>query len=193
MPPSIDYTGQIFNKLTAIEFTGKYATSIGGNKKRLWLFQCSCGKQHIAPMEKVKCEDTKSCGCLRGKYSGNESLLYGVFQWGKSKIKSKRTGKLVNCYSDGDLTFEQFKSLIVQNCFWCKRPPSNYVSNRTTKEKIYYQGLDRDDNSRKHDFDNVQPCCHSCNTTKGGRSNAEYIEYLKTTLTHLGYKITKEN
>lgn len=187
MPIAQDVTGQKWGKLTAVKFTGTYAISSGGNKKRLWLFDCDCGKQHIAPLEKVKVGDTRSCGCLKGLYKGDDALLNSVFNWGASKQAPFYIGKKVNWYADGDLTFEQFKELTRQDCHYCGKSPTSYVTNRISGLKVLYSGLDRMDNSLPHNFANCVPCCHQCNTTKGSRSYQEFIEYLKNTLKRLGH------
>lgn len=187
MPIAQDVTGQKWGKLTAVKFTGTYAISSGGNKKRLWLFDCDCGKQHIAPLEKVKSGDTRSCGCNRGFYKGRDALLNAVFCWGKSKQGLIGKHKRVNCYSDGDLTFEQFKELCQYDCHYCGKAPSSYITDRISGNKVFYSGLDRMDNNLPHNFANCVPCCHQCNTTKGSRSYQEFIDYLKNTLKRLGY------
>lgn len=182
MTAAVDYTGQKFHKLTAIKWTGKYYITKGENRKRLWLFQCDCGKQHIAPMEKVKKGDTKSCGCLKGKYTGRDSYMFTVFNQGKSPSARKRESTM---YSDGDMTFEQFLEMSAKPCFYCGKEPSNCVSNKITGVKYYYSGLDRLDNSRPHDFDNCVPCCRKHNTSKGEFSFQEWINDMVHVLKHL--------
>lgn len=52
--------GQRYALLTAISFHSR--TDYG---KAKWLFQCDCGREHIALLDNVKFGRTQSCGCLR--------------------------------------------------------------------------------------------------------------------------------
>lgn len=58
-----DITGQVFNRLTVLEFTGKK----DNDNRWLWKCQCSCNNHTIVytSMHKLKTGNTKSCGCLQ--------------------------------------------------------------------------------------------------------------------------------
>lgn len=89
-------------------------------------------------------------------------------------LSAKRTWE--KRYMDGSLTFEEFKTLSQQQCYYCLASPSNVANwyksdKRSSQERIdaanfIYNGLDRVDNSRPHDSDNVVPCCFRCNVAK---------------------------
>ena len=75
------------------------------------------------------------------------------------------------------LTFDQFMT------FWQK--PCWYSGH-----KIETIGLDRIDNSKGYEMDNVVPCCFLCNRAKNRMSYAEFIEWARTficnpTLAHI--------
>jgi hypothetical protein len=158
MPKSIDYTGQTFGKLTALHFTGKY---FGKSRKRIWLYQCSCGKTTETLSEKVVAGWTTSCGCAKGQYTGARSTAYQVYG---------------EHYADGDLTFAQFEYLTRQPCYWCGKFNMCRRKHRTKKDLFFsYHGLDRLDNSRVHDYDNVVPCCWPCNDLRKNRSVQQFV------------------
>lgn len=72
------------------------------------------------------------------------------FQKGKtSAVKSGKTWTL---------TFEQYKSIIEQPCVYCDGQLGKTIS------RI---GLDRLDNNKGYEKDNVVSCCYSCNSTRG--------------------------
>lgn len=162
----IDHTGRVFTRLTAIRWTGEYYSTKGGNKKRVWEFLCSCGKTCKKPIEKVVKGHVKSCGCLKTTRTSLETLQYGIY---------------CDSYKDGDLTFDQFIYLCQQDCFWCGAKPSNTRAHRTKKDLTYvYNGLDRIDNGRPHDEDNVVPSCWKCNCRRGNTPFAEYMNWIST-------------
>ncbi len=54
-----ELTGQKFNRLTAISFSGKDA-----NNNARWLFQCDCGKEVECRGSEVSRGGIQSCGCI---------------------------------------------------------------------------------------------------------------------------------
>lgn len=54
------------------------------------------------------------------------------------------------------LTREEFASLRAKTCFYC-----------SSSLDVYGSGLDRIDNARGYDPDNVVPCCGKCNRVRG--------------------------
>lgn len=58
------------------------------------------------------------------------------------------------------LTFEEYKSLISKPCYYCE---GEFGKVETSL------GLDRIDNGRGYELDNVLSCCTDCNRTRGDR------------------------
>ena len=61
---TVDLEGQVFGKLTVVEFAG-YKKTKNGSKKALWLCKCVCGNGIIVAAINLKRKSTKSCGCLK--------------------------------------------------------------------------------------------------------------------------------
>lgn len=179
MPKPIAYVGKKFEMLTVIAEAG-YDITKGGRKRKRYLCQCDCGKIKSIRSEHLVNGHIVSCGCKHKRYFGTDATFYQVFKQGKNNNKNNYC-----CYADGNMTFEQFKSLIAQPCHYCGKPPSNYYLGKS-KNPITYSGLDRLDNSRKHDYDNVVPCCKKHNTSKGEFGYAEYINDMILQLKYLG-------
>jgi hypothetical protein len=62
--------------------------TLAGLKERRALFQCSCGKSFTAAIRHVRAGNTKSCGCMIGKWSKHRLRfhpLYGVWATIKSR------------------------------------------------------------------------------------------------------------
>lgn len=57
--PIINLVGQIFSRLTVIEFVGTR------NNETLWRCKCECGNETVTSSHSLKRGNTRSCGCLR--------------------------------------------------------------------------------------------------------------------------------
>lgn len=65
-----------------------------------------------------------------------------------------------------DLTFEQFKTFWQKSCYYCG-------------DKIETIGLDRIDNSKGYNLDNIVSCCKMCNKMKLNYSEKDFINHCK--------------
>jgi hypothetical protein len=139
---------------------------------------------------------TKSCGCLQAetaKYRDPELALLGMIKSRRisedPKVASSK--KAYYNYRDGDLTLEDFLCLSQKNCFYCGGKPSNcsnsYGSRKITSQlsadrkmnaDFIYNGLDRVDNTRPHNKDNVVPCCKVCNIAKNNMTSEEFYNWI---------------
>ena len=70
MSATKDLTGQTFGLLVVIERAGS-----SPSRDALWRCACSCPARNetLAATRQLKCGDTKSCGCLRGRSRSNIS------------------------------------------------------------------------------------------------------------------------
>lgn len=84
-----DLTGQVFNKLTVLEYAGKVERN-----RALWKCICECGRFKIIRASSLVNGDTKSCGCLKvGKkpiHGGSRTSLYSVWQDMKNRCKNPK-------------------------------------------------------------------------------------------------------
>lgn len=74
----------------------------------------------------------------------------------EGKSKAKRRGLSWN------LSLEQYAQLVNQPCTYCNE-----------KKIERGVGLDRIDNSKGYEIENVLPCCSNCNYTRGDRYTVE--------------------
>ena len=58
---NLDLTGQRFGRWTVIKLAGKTQNS----RERTWLCRCDCGTEKVIPQGRLKCGDSRSCGCLQ--------------------------------------------------------------------------------------------------------------------------------
>ena len=87
-----------------------------------------------------------------------------------------------------NIGMELFTYLIYQNCYYCNGEPSNIAKDRYKKNNkeyrddntfIFYNGIDRKENSVGYVKDNVVPCCKYCNSAKMDRPLADFISHIK--------------
>ena len=87
--------GDRFNELTAIKFSHK-----NKYKCKYWLFKCSCGKEKVINVDKVKGGYTKSCGCLKGGI-----VIHGM---SKSSIHNIWTSMKNRCLNKNVLNYKNY-------------------------------------------------------------------------------------
>lgn len=161
-----DITGQKFGRLTAL-----YPLLENRNTKEQlkWLCSCECGKEHIVRSAHLISNRIVSCGCYNqecrlSQFSDNTPFVQ-LFGYYKRNAKKR---KISFC-----LSFEEFVYLIKQKCEYCTEEPSaaytkHYTSNVNGRKHktILYNGIDRVDNEKGYDINNVVSCCKYCNSMK---------------------------
>lgn len=178
MGSALDMTGKRFGRLVGISFNEDVSKQRG---YRMWNFQCDCGKLHIARANGVNEGKTKSCGCLNRELSlaratkapgvaALNSILYTY------KYNAKRRGLSF------DLSTEQFRHLISQNCHYCNQEPkecfapNGKVNDRTS---TIANGIDRVDSNIGYTIENTVPCCGYCNYIKHDKTQEEFLAHIK--------------
>lgn len=108
MSAFIDLTGQVFGKLTAVEY-------IPGKPRGKWRCSCECGSESLVGASTLKAGATQSCGCSKGHYAlGKPSFQ----RTGKSRtpeytawIRMRRS-----CYDSDYKDWERYGARGIQVC-----------------------------------------------------------------------------
>lgn len=144
---------------------------------------CKCGKRGVdIAASSLRKGRNITCGCR--SLGGKRDKRYA-----KDPRLSSAKRVYRNSYKDGTLSFDSFLKLSQEDCFYCGAAPSNRI-NMYPSGKLkgpsdiangwfIYNGLDRIDNSRSHDTDNVVPCCIDCNKAKMKRTSEEFFAWIK--------------
>jgi len=168
MPPrSKDWSG-----LKGPHFLTIIAPTENRNKwrKRLWLCQCECGKQVEHEPNQILDGRIMSCGCKsRRKYSGAEAAMYHIYH-------NRHHG--LTSYAEADITFEKFKELTQQPCYWCGKWRPN-VTTHKNGSIVKWHGLDRLDNNLTHTLANCVPCCWLHNNMRGNMTVEEFLTSIR--------------
>lgn len=173
---SLLFVGQKINKLMIVMKTGNKIENDPTKKDNIryrdtYLCVCECGNLKSVKGYCLIKNEIKTCGEC---YTKSDTPLI---------ISAKRLYR--ERYSNGDLLFEDFYKLSQMNCNYCGRKPMqayNYhrCGKRRTSQfakdngKFVYNGLDRVDNDKGHNKDNVVPCCKICNYAKSNMSIDEF-------------------
>ena len=75
------------------------------------------------------------------------------------------------------LSFEEAKTIVTSDCFYCGRPPTSGFRRKSSGRQFLHHGIDRVDNNRGYSPDNVVPCCRDCNMAKGSRSQEDFLSH----------------
>lgn len=126
----------------------------------------------------------------------NESVrLYNKTQWLQSthckecgqNFKEPSYNSILQTYKQGaksrnipwNLSNEEFKSLITQNCYYCGTAPVFRTHDQTIlKNKLPVNGIDRIDSSRGYEFNNCVPCCTCCNFMKHTHNQKDFLDQI---------------
>lgn len=165
-----DLKGKKINRLLVKEL-------ISQNGRRRWKCLCDCGKEVIVSSDSLISEKTKSCGCYRKE----QTRLINSLPNGEASFNNLYNS-YIKCANERNLSFnilkDKFKELTQQNCFYCNCKPYK-VYNRKHKNGLYlYNGLDRVDNTKGYEIDNVVPCCSVCNVMKKAYTQEFFLNHV---------------
>lgn len=96
----IDYTGQVFGRLTVIEYYGSKNGRIA-----YWRCQCSCGNITITAANDLRKGQTKSCGCLSREESAKRLKVHGL---SKHPLHSIWSTMIARCLSVKSTNYEGY-------------------------------------------------------------------------------------
>lgn len=136
----IDLKGQRFNKLIVLEYVGKNKSGISR-----WRCKCDCGEEAIVNSDRLKNNNTKSCGCLRkGNVNG---LKHGMYRSHTYIIWSHMRQR---CNNPKDLAYKNYGDRGITVCNRWLRPKGkgfmNFLEDMGEIPKGYE--LDRIDNNQ---------------------------------------------
>ena len=147
MPKNLNLIGKRSGKLVVVKKLKKQSKHDGSY---FWKCKCDCGGITKVRTGDITTKSIKSCkkGCsklLPDKEAAFRDVL-GCYRRNKNGFY---------------LTEQQFLDLIIKPCYYCSKKSSNVAFKR--KKSFKYNGLDRIDNSKGYQLDNVITSCKDCN------------------------------
>ena len=172
--------GQKFGKLIVLEENSRSKYGIK------WKCQCDCGNFSIVLGTNLRRKNgTRSCGC---------SNLEAIIKRGKLRRSKNPWLVEMHHYKSGanqrqlefDLSEEQFKSLILDNCYYCgTMPKTNCQSAALKEQKILRNGIDRLNPELGYTQLNCVSCCWTCNESKSNKTYDQFLYEIKIRYEHL--------
>lgn len=161
--------GQKFGRWTLIRFAGRWE----GRPDQHWECECDCGTLRIVRLGGLKIGHSRSCGCWANELRRDKLTLpdgeasFNVL-FKRYKAHAEKRGLLFN------LNRGEFEKLTKQDCHYCGIKPGHVITGKSTP--YVYNGIDRVDNSRGYNSDNVVSCCGPCNKMKWTTPVDEFLD-----------------
>ena len=191
MPKLINLVGQSFGELTVVCRTGTRKLK-GRNTQPLWLCQCICGRQKEIASVNLRNGNTKSCGKCnyaaerrwkKGRtWRWRHHLKPGIITRNAVLMGYKRGAKSREL--EWEISGELFDQLTGSSCFYCGSSPINNTKITGDSARFIYNGIDRKDNKKGYQRENVVACCKICNRAKSDLNYEDWLTYLKRIKAH---------
>lgn len=171
--------GTIKGKLTVVSDAPDIVTPNGDRHSALKC-KCNCGKEAVVHSAAFRRNKHMSCGnAVCKRQISDEDMLTN------KKYKDYKHGAKKRNYSF-NLTKDEVKKLILDNCHYCGCEPANiYKNSKEDNTEYKYNGIDRVDNDLGYDVDNVVSCCGKCNVMKMTLNKDEFVNHLKKIVSNL--------
>jgi len=173
-----DESGNRFGILTVIKRSRKKT------KAAIWECICDCGNKFETRGDNLRLKISTHCGCrTKAKTLQSKGLKEGDSQFNAlfSSYKSNAKRKKL----DFNLTKEDFKILVTNNCYYCGVPPLAIFKKKNLLGDFKYNGIDRKLNSEGYNINNCISCCTDCNYMKSNISFENFISKVKMINKHL--------
>lgn len=167
--------GNKYGYLTVIKFI---------TTKNSWECQCICGKIVLRGGNALLKYKNPNCGCKKGSYAllpnqlGHKRAIIGDYK----RHARERNLKF-------ELSEEEAINIILKDCYYCGNPPSNMKTVKPSKKvrakycctvtTLYYNGIDRLDNTKHYTMDNCVPSCYLCNWSKMDLTIDQWKDWIK--------------
>ena len=190
----LDLIGIRYNMLMVIEKlpSRAYGDKSKYYKKRMWLCKCDCGNTTEVNTGALTGNKTKSCGCLTAKRSANNSInsrhKIAKQDAGYRSIYSSYKGNARLRKLNFNVDFDYAVGIMKSNCHYCGIEPSNIYMK--SYYNVTYNGIDRVDNTRGYENDNIVSCCKMCNIAKNNNTEQDFLAWINRTYYHQNSKHT---
>ncbi len=190
--------GKKFGRLLVVSRGPNYIQLRNGKLEQTaarWECICDCGNKTLSFATSLKSGKGKSCGCYAiDRVRKRHLRAAGHISWNslfkRYKINAKDMGR------NFELSFEEFKKLLSQDCSYCglNPQPYNYYINtdglprqgvitihKDTVDRSWINvgSIDRIDNNQHYIISNCIPCCENCNFMKWKRSTKDFLNHIK--------------
>jgi hypothetical protein len=151
---------------------------------RAWRCECDCGAEKILIIAHLSGKRAfKSCGCSQYIGGKQNAKPPGVAAFNQ-RISQYRFGAIKRNL-EFQLTVDQCYKLFTDNCFYCGIEPRQITTITNKSSEFVYNGIDRLDNLKGYELDNVVTCCKWCNRWKNSLTKLAFLAKVKAIYEHL--------
>lgn len=167
-----DYNSLVGKEHTFCEILKKVKSRVKGNNA---LYECKCklcGRIFQKNSSWLSNKKFKSCGCKNKliKQPPGMASAKDIYQ-GYLRNAKKRNIEF-------NINFENFVEICIKECFYCGSAPRQ-LSKISKNGEFYYNGIDRLDNSKGYNKENIVTCCGICNRMKLDLPFNNFINLIK--------------
>jgi hypothetical protein len=147
------------------------------SREQYWLCQCDCGNTKEALGKNIQRKSTTHCGCLTAENIGKgHRLENNLAGWNKLFDGYKRNASSKNL--EFTLNKEEFLLFCKDKCFYCGDEPKRQLKLHNSTNEIYFNGIDRKDNTLGYILNNCVTCCTLCNYMKREMNYEDFIIHM---------------
>lgn len=182
-----DMTGMRFGKWLVVRQAAPDAEFVSTMAR--WICRCDCGTERTVAAGSLRTSISRSCGCA--PRSGTSAPIHGDGDgnWIGRAEAARRAA--VRTFVNGAktrglnwaLSNQEAFELMMKQCHYCGDAPDKEYGHGTNR--MIRNGIDRVDNSRGYELDNVVPCCWDCNRIKMDSNADEFIAHCKKIVDHV--------
>ena len=184
------FVGYKVGSLTVVKFLEEKWLPSGKRYDHYYLCKCKCGREQpfirrvlnstpVVKRNSICCNECQKTRMKNNrvaiKYDNDIDRHIGiVYSNYKSKCKTKNW--------EFDLLINEFKDLVLQDCWYCGLKPNNYrrlLIGPKSYSRQYISGIDRIDSSKGYVLSNCRPCCEDCNLAKRQLSEKQFFELIE--------------
>jgi hypothetical protein len=169
---TIDMSGKRIGKLHCLRKSDK---KLYGSNQAIWECKCDCGNEILVPGQALRKDTTRSC---RDCYTSGSRVI-GTTR--NTLYLQCRQGANDRGY-DFSITREEFAGIISKDCRYCGIKP--FATRGPEWDRVVYNGVDREDNTRGYVLDNCVPCCKVCNVAKRSLTVEEFLTWVRRIYEH---------
>jgi len=138
-----------------------------------WKYICNlCNTEYISRSSHFLTATQSACQkCTASKISKAKMLPNKGSEFNRAYRNYKRNA--LNNNLEFDLSKEEFKNLIMKNCFYCNAKPISYSGGYVRN------GIDKINANIGYIKSNIVPCCITCNHAKSDMSIDEFKDWIK--------------
>lgn len=158
-----------------------YERNLKNKKHKYYFIQCKkCGTvfSRRASIIKENIDTTQCSNCRKNRFGKPLNVLeYKMYCFYRSGAEQRKI--------DFNLSEDEFRSIIKQNCYYCGEEPSRHQSVSYRQDYELVNGIDRIDSNKGYSIENCVPCCKICNIMKNKLSKKVFLEKVSKIYNHL--------